>query len=213
MYLDDLMVFSKSLEDHESHLLQVFSRLRDHGLVINLEKWVFGATSVDFLGHRVSNAGVRPLPAYVDTMDKFPRPTCVKELQAFLGLVNFYRRFLPAIAHTLRPLTDALKGSRKGTEVVQWSEAMDTAFASTKQALAKATLIAHPAANATLSLAVDASNSHVGACLQQRRPHQQAWEPLGFFSKKLEKAQTSYSAFDRELLACVSGIRHFRFML
>jgi hypothetical protein len=167
-YLDDLMVFSKSLEDNESHLLQVFSRLRDHGLVINLEKCVFGATSVDFLGHKVSSAGVRPLPAYMDTVDKFPKPTCIKELQTFLGLVNFYRKFLPAIAHTLRPLTDALRGSRKGTEVVQWSGAMDNAFVSAKQALAKATLLAHPAADATLALAVDASNSHVGACLQQR---------------------------------------------
>jgi hypothetical protein len=82
-YLDDLMVFSKSLEDNESHLLQVFSRFRDHGLVINLEKCVFGATSVDFLGHKVSSAGVRPLPAYVDTVDKFPKPTCIKELQTF----------------------------------------------------------------------------------------------------------------------------------
>jgi hypothetical protein len=167
-YLDDLMVFSKSLEDNESHLLQVFSRLRDHGLVINLEKCVFGATSVDFLGHKVSSAGVRPLPAYMDTVDKFPKPTCIKELQTFLGLVNFYRKFLPAIAHTLRPLTDALRGSRKGTEVVQWSGAMDNAVVSAKQALAKATLLAHPAADATLALAVDASNLHVGACLQQR---------------------------------------------
>jgi hypothetical protein len=212
-YLDDLMVFSRSLEDHKAHLLQVFSRLQEHGLVINLEKCVFGTTSVDFLGHKVTSAGICPLPAYVDTVDKFPKPTCIKELQASLGLVNFYRKFLPAIAHTLRPLTDALKGSKKGTEVVQWSKVMENAFVSAKQALAKATLLPHPAADATLALVVDALNLHVGACLQQRRPHQPAWEPLRFFSKKLEKAQTNYSAFNRELLACVSNIRHFRFML
>jgi cleavage and polyadenylation specificity factor subunit 1 len=167
-YLDSLMVFSRSLEDHEAHLLQVFSRLQEHGLVINLEKCVFGVTSADFLGHKMSSLGVCPLPAYVDTVDKFPKPTCIKELQASLGLVNFYRKFLPAIAHTLCHLTDTLKGSKKGTEVVQWSEVRENALVSAKQALAKATLLAHPAADATLALVVDASNSHIGACFQQR---------------------------------------------
>jgi hypothetical protein len=90
---------------------------------------------------------------------------------------------------------------------------MRSAFSAAKQALNEATLLAHPVAGATLALAVDASNTHVGACLQQRRPLHNGWEPLGFFSKKLEKAQMAYSAFDRELLACVSGIKHFRFML
>jgi hypothetical protein len=90
---------------------------------------------------------------------------------------------------------------------------MRSAFSAAKQALNKATLLAHPVAGATLALAVDASNTHVGACLQQRRPLHNGWEPLGFFSKKLEKAQMAYSAFDRELLACISGIKHFRFML
>jgi hypothetical protein len=104
----------------------------------------------------------------VDTVDKFPKPTCIKELQASLGLVNFYRKFLPAIAHTLCHLTDTLKGSKKGTEVVQWSEVRENAFVSAKLALAKAMLLAHPAADATLALVVDASNSHTGACFQQQ---------------------------------------------
>jgi hypothetical protein len=207
-YLEDLMVFSKTAEEHEKHLHHTLSRLQAHGLVLN-----FGASSVDFLGHQVSYQGVKPLPAYMESVNKFPEPAHIKDLQAFLGLVNFYRKFLPAIVSTLWPLTDSLKGNKKGTDQVCWTADMRSAFSAAKQALNKATLLAHPVAGATLALAVDTSNTHVGACLQQRRPQHNGWEPLGFFSKKLEKAQMAYSAFDRELLACVSGIKHFRFML
>jgi hypothetical protein len=90
---------------------------------------------------------------------------------------------------------------------------MEKSFHDIKAALAEVTMLAHPLPHAHLSIAVDASASHVGACLQQRRPGGAAWEPLGFFSRKLEPAQVKYSAFDRELLACYLGIRHFRYML
>jgi hypothetical protein len=125
----------------------------------------------------------------------------VKELQGFLGLVNFYRRFIPAAASILKPLTDSLKGGPKGAQRIEWRPPMEKSFHDIKAALAEVTLLAHPLPHAHLSIAVDASASHVGACLQQRRPGGAAWEPLGFFSRKLEPAQVKYSAFDRELLA------------
>jgi hypothetical protein len=165
------------------------------------------------LGHRVTAGGVTPLPNYVSAVLDFPRPNTVKELQGFLGLLNFYRRFLPAVARTLQPLTDALRGDRKGNDPVDWSADMEAAFSASKKALASATYLAHPLPGAVLSLNVDASATHIGAGLHQRRPGSIHWEPLGFFSKKLEPAQTKYSAFDRELLACSLGIRHFRHML
>jgi hypothetical protein len=96
---------------------------------------------------------------------------------------------------------------------VEWNGEREAAFTEVKQMLASATRLAHPAQAAKLSLAVDASASHIGACLQQKRAGSPGWEPLGFFSKKLEPAQVKYSAFDRELLACFLGIRHFRYML
>ncbi len=89
---------------------------------------------------------------------------------------------------------------------------MDAAFAGAKQSLLTATHLAHPTAGAELSVVVDASATHIGACLQQRLPGKKLWQPLGFFSK-LEAAQQKYSAFDRELFACYAGIRHFRYML
>jgi hypothetical protein len=212
-FQDDLEVASQTEELHRRHLRQIFQRLREHGLVINAEKCVFGASTIDFLGHRVDASGVRPLPAYVEAVVDFPPPTNVKELQGFLGLLNFYRKFLPGVASTLRPFTDALRGGGKGADRIVWTPEMATAFSSSKQVLAKATYLAHPLPGAAISLTVDASSTHVGAGLHQRRPGSVVWEPLGFFSKKLDPAQTRYSAFDRELLACASGIRHFRYML
>jgi hypothetical protein len=97
-YQDDLEVASKDDIQHRLHLRQVFLCLRQHGLVINAEKCVFGAPSIDFLGHRVTAGGVTPLPTYVSAVLDFPRPNTVKEVQGFLGLLNFYRRFLPAVA-------------------------------------------------------------------------------------------------------------------
>jgi len=161
----------------------------------------------------VNAAGASPLPAYVEAVDAFPPPTTVKETQQFLGLINFYRRFLPGLAATLKPLTDALQGAKKGADAVPWSEDKAAAFLAAKRALAAATRLAHPDQAAVLSLAVDASASHVGACLQQKSPGSAAWQPLGFYSKKLDSAQVKYSAFDRELLACYLGIRHFRYLL
>ncbi len=143
----------------------------------------------------------------------FPHPNTVKELQGFLGLLNFYRRFLLAVAHTLQPLTDALRGDRKRVDPVEQSADMEAAFTASKKALASATYLAHPLPGAVLSLSVDASVTHIGAGLHQHRPCSVIWELLGFFSQKLEPAQTRYSAFDRELLACSFGICHFRHML
>jgi hypothetical protein len=96
-YLDDLRVASPDLETHLQHLAAVFTRLRDFGLVINLEKCVFCVQSFEFLGHHVSSQGARPVVSYVEAVDKMMAPTTVKELQIFLGLINFYRRFLAGI--------------------------------------------------------------------------------------------------------------------
>jgi hypothetical protein len=146
-------------------------------------------------------------------VDRRSPPTTVKELQIFLGLVKFYRRFLPGVAVTLRPLTDALRGSPPASERLIWSPEMEASFVAAKAALGRATWLGHPDPEATLALHVDASSSHIGAALHQQLKGHSAWQPLGFFSRKLEVAQAKWSAFDRELLACVEGIRHFRFIL
>jgi hypothetical protein len=212
-WVDDIVICNRNHEEHVIHVRQVLQALQDNGLVIHAEKCVWGIQELEYLGHKMSAAGVLPLPSYVAPIQDFSRPTIIKELQTFLGMVSFYRRFLPSIACTLRPLTDALRGGRKGADKLEWSAAMDAVFAGSKQSLLTATHLAHPTVGAELSVVVDASATHVGACLQQRLPGRKVWQPLGFFSKKLEAAQLKYSDFDRDLFACYAGIRHFRYML
>ena len=184
-------------------------RFRQHGLVLNAEKCQLGVAELDYLGHHVSASGIRPIMDKVAAIKKFPRPDTVRQLQTFLGMVNFYRRFLPQAAMVLKPLTDVLKGEARGK--LTWTAEMETAFQRGKEAVCQAAELAHPHPRAELSLAVDASESHVGAVLQQR------WEgelrPLAFFSVKLDSTQRKYSAFDRELLAVYLGIRHFKWLL
>jgi RNase H-like domain found in reverse transcriptase len=188
----------------------VLSRLQQQGLVLNIEKCQFGVAGLDYLGHRVSTSGIRPTPDCVRVINEFPRPRTTTQLQTFLGMANFYRRFLPGAARVLRPLTDAV---RRGQAVsLEWSAEMAEAFNVCKAAIAVAVELAHPAPEAEIFLSVDASATHVGAVLQQRTAGQSA-RPLAFFSAKLDSAQEKYSAFDRELLACYLAIRHFCWIL
>jgi cleavage and polyadenylation specificity factor subunit 1 len=212
-YLDDVLIGSPSREQHLLDVADVFRRLQAAGLVVNREKCQFSAESLDFLGHRVSAAGITPLPQRVAALRRHPRPGTVKELQGFLGTVNFYRRFIKGAAHLLRTLTDVLRGSPPPASAVTWTAEMDRAFLTARESLARKVELVHPCSSAQLSLCVDASADHVGAVLQQRASPSAAWQALGFFSQKLSPAQVNYSAFDRELLACVEAIRHFRFML
>jgi hypothetical protein len=212
-YLDDVIVASQSISDHLQHLRLLFQRLLAAGLVINREKCVFGVAAVDFLGHHVSAAGTSPIASDVAAIQRHPQPTTVKELQGFLGVINFYRRFIPSAAKILRPLTDVLRGNPAQSGRLEWTPVVAAAFQTTKDALCHTVKLVHPSPGAEISLMVDASNERVRVALQQRTASTAPWQPLGFFSKKLEPAQSRYSAFDRELWACFAGIRHFRHML
>jgi hypothetical protein len=173
---------------------------------------VFGRPSIEFLGHNISAAGSSPLPSRVGAIAEFPRPATVRQLQAFLGLFNFYRKFIPAASKLILPLTRALHGGPRGDQPLPWSAEMIAAFSAARLVLLSSAVLEHPVDGAELSLATDASSSYVGAAIQQKRPGQ-GWRPLGFFSAQLDKAQVNYSAFDRELFAVVAAIKHFRFML
>jgi hypothetical protein len=143
-YLDNIIIASKDEQEHLEHLREVFSRLCDAGLVINAEKCVFAEATVKFLGHKVLAAGVEPLRSHVQAVLTHPEPTNISELQAFLGRVNFYHRFLPAAARILKPLTDLLIGGHKGTEPVSLADPQRAALVAAKDALAAATCLAHP---------------------------------------------------------------------
>ena len=210
VYLDDILIASTSPSEHLKHLRQVFERLKENSLIVSFEKCVFGATAVDFLGHQISSEGCRPRSSKVSAIHEFPRPTSTKQLHRFVGMINFYHRFIPRCASLLRPLYAAMKGKSQAASI-DWTPECITAFSSVKNSLSEAALVAHPRPNATLALSTDASDVGIGATLEQRT--EQGWQPVAFFSRQLRPPEQKYSAFDRELLALYLSVRHFRFTL
>ena len=171
---------------------------------------MFGASTIDFLGHRIDQHGATPLPEKVNTIRRFAPPTTIKGLQEFIGMVNFYHHFVPAAAQLMQPLFAALTGKQKPA-LLTWTAPMRAAFHATKQALADAAMLAHPHHDAATALTVDASDIALGGVLEQKV--NDVWRPLAFFSRQLRPPEKKYSAFDRELLAAYLGVRHFRFFL
>ena len=207
-YVDDLLIASASPEEHESHLECLFQRLKEYGIVINQSKCKFGVQQVQFLGHQIDAQGIRPLPDKVKDIANFPVPETASQLRRFLGMVNFYRRFLPHCAQLLLPLTQLLQGNPKA---ISMSSAAQEAFSSAKQALAAVALLTHPRPTARIVLSTDASDTAVGASLQQE--FDGGLQPLAFFSRRLTATEARYSTFSRELLAIYLAVRHFRHML
>ena len=208
VYIDDILVASESLDQHYDDLKNVFQILETHGMVINRAKCVLAQSSVEFLGYKVDKNGITPLPERVVDIKKTAAPTTVKELQSFLGMINYYRRFLPQAAHHLTPLFDLLRGKPK---TIPWTPIHQKSFDAIKDALAKAALLHHPRPNASLALTTDASNHAIGAVLEQRG--KKGWEPLAFYSAKLQDHQRLWPPYDRELLAAFKATRHFRPMI
>ncbi len=210
VYIDDILVASSSPEEHAVHLRQVFDRFQQNGIQLNVDKCLFGVSSLDFLGHHVDQHGITPLSEKVQSVLSFPAPQTITQLRRFIGLINYYRRFIPNCAATLAPLTDLLKSTAK---TLQLSPSAIEAFEAAKKALADATMLHHLSTDdhSQLILTTDASNIAVGAVLHQQ-VHDQL-QPLAFFSQKLQPAQTRYSTFSRELLAIYLAIRHFRHLL
>ncbi|GFS92541.1 hypothetical protein TNCV_1160091 [Trichonephila clavipes] len=221
-FVDDILVASSSPEEHLQHLQILFTRLQQYGLSLKPSKCIFGVTTIKFLGFKVSESGIEPLSDRVDCILNFPQPTTLTQLRRFLGLFNFYRRFVPKAAHLLAPLNkflEGIKNFKKSKKVscknlcdsIQWTEEAEQAFNDAKNALADATLLRHPIPGAKLSLWTDASEKAVGGSLMQLC--QNNWEPVAFLSVKLSKSQQKWSTYDRELLAIYISVKRFRHML
>ncbi|GFU15623.1 transposon Tf2-9 polyprotein [Trichonephila clavipes] len=198
VYLDDILCYSENAEEHRSHLRTIFNRLRSYGLKLNISKCVFGVTELIFLGHLITPDGIKPLPDKVQAVLHYKQPETVGSLRNFLGLLIFYRRFLPKAAEQQYLLSEFLNGSKgkKDSKPLNWSSEAITAFQRCKQALADAALLAHPSPSAPLALHVDASDYAIGGALHQVVDSE--LQPLAFFSRKLTSSEKSYSAYDRK---------------
>lgn len=211
-FLDDVLIASSSEAEHKAHLRVVFERLHQYGLCINVAKSVFGVREIDFLGHHITPDGSSPLQEKVDAILNYKLPSTLQDLRTFLGMVNFYRRYLKGAAETQAPLHELLKGAKKKDKrKVPWTEETIQKFEKCKSDLANAALLTFPQPDCPLCLHTDASDWAIGAVLQQYEAGN--WKPIAFYSKKMNDTQKAYSTYDRELLAIYLSVKQYKFML
>ncbi|GFS55035.1 retrovirus-related Pol polyprotein from transposon 297 [Trichonephila clavipes] len=160
----------------------------------------------------ITPEGSKPLPEKVDAILSYKLPETIRDLRTFLGLINFYRRYLKDAAKNQAILHEYLKGSRKNDKTkILWTEEAKENFEKCKQDLANATLLSFPDPDLQLALFTDASNFAIGSVLQQFEAGN--WKPISFFSKKLTDAQKNYSTYDRELLGIYLSVKKFKHLL
>jgi hypothetical protein len=191
VFFDDILVYSRSLQDHFTHLQQVFELLSSDHWKIKMSKCSFAQPQVTYLGHIISSAGVATDPAKIQAIVAWPVPKCVKELRSFLGLSGYYRKFIRHYGVICQPLTALLK---KGALYV-WTADHDTAFCTLKQAMSSAPVLALPDFNVIFQIETDASANGVGAVLSQQG------HPLAFLSKALGVKSRGLSTYEKEYLA------------
>ena len=206
-YIEDILVASVSPEEHFTHLRLQFERFQKYQVRINPGKCVFGASSLTFLGHIISPEGISPLSEKVKVRQDLQPPTSLHQLRHFLGLLNYYRRFISHCADLLAPLSDLLRKRKKKNEQISLSDIQLKAFNEVKQKLATTSLLAHPVPDAQFSLVVDPSDTAVGAVLQQQQ------QPLAYFSRQEKPAKQRYSTFGRKLLAMYLAVKYFQHSL
>ena len=228
VYLDDIIIMSRNLTDHEKHLDSVLSTLHSHNLFCQLPKCFWAQTEIKYLGHLVDGLGVRPDPAKVDTLDKWKPPTAkammladsslpssvhkatkraiVKECRRFIGFMNYFNRFIPRFSALAAPLTDQTKD-----DAPPWRAECTTSWIAMCTALKHATLMYHPIPDKEFHVYSDASIRGVGGVLMQY--HDDKLHPVAYCARKMIPAETRYGTTEQELLAMVYCFLKWRFYL
>jgi hypothetical protein len=208
VFLDDIVVYSNSLEEHERHLRQVFKKLREQRLYVNKKKSELCCEEVEFLGHFVGKDGIRVMQDKIEAIQQWPQPRNLKELRAFLGLAGYYRRFVKGYSDIALPLSDLVRTTAGSRFSDHWSKAQDQAFSALKQALAHTPVLDLPDPQLPYVIHCDASGYAVGAVLQQDRG--EGLRPISFMSKKMNAAETRYPVHEQELLAIITALDLWR---
>lgn len=207
IYLDDILIYSKTLEEHEEQVKKVLQRLREINLFAKGEKCEFHREEVEFLGFIINHDGIVMDPKKVQTVLDWPTPKKVKDVQAFLGFANFYRRFIRDFAKQSAPLT---RLTRKDTSFV-WSEECQLAFDSLKAAFTSADLLRYFDPAKPIIIETDASDFAIAAILSQ--PSEDTLHPVAFYSRKMDPAELNYEIHDKEMLAIVAAFKEWRHYL
>ncbi|CAB4005229.1 Retrovirus-related Pol poly from transposon, partial [Paramuricea clavata] len=203
-YIDDVIIYSDTWEEHLEILRKFFKRLSEAKLTINLVKSEFGCGHVTYLGHIVGQGQVKPVNAKVEAIADFPQPTTKKHIMRLLGMAGYYRKFCPNFSSITEPLTQLL---RKDMKFV-WTEQCQKAFEKLKAMLQNAPVLSAPDFNRPFKLAIDASDVAAGAVLLQEGQFG-VDHPVCYFSRKFNKHQRNYSTIEKECLALVLALQHF----
>jgi RNase H-like domain found in reverse transcriptase len=203
--LDDIIIYSKSQEEHLQHVETVLQRLKNHDLYGKLSNCHFNATEVEFLGHALNAEGIKLQKSNVEAIQEWPRPKNVPDLQSFLGLANYYRRYITNFSTLAAPLTNATRGQKKQ---LSWEKLQESVFHDVKRAYPTAPVL--KIANPALEYAVttDASEVGIGAVFEQECDD--GVHLVAFASRKLNSAEQNYPTHDRELLAIIYVVREWR---
>ena len=204
VYFDDIVVFSETFEDHLIHVAEVLRRIRNAGLTINPNKIQLCRKQFKFLGFIIEPNKCYPDPAKVAVLNNYPIPKNPKQIQKFLGLAGFYRRFIDKFSLIAKPLTTLIQ---KNTKFI-WSEEAQNAFDKIRNALTKLSMVYLPDLNSPFIIQTDASEVGLGAVLLQEKDSLKL--PIWFASRALKPAELKYSVSEKECLAVVWAIEKFR---
>ena len=204
-YIDDIVVFSSSWEDHCSHLAVVLKKLQDAGLTLKTSKCEWGVATCTYLGLVVGQGKRKPDECKVDAIRSFLKPHTKSQVRSFLGLTGYYRDFVPAYASNSYHLTESTKKS--APETVSWTTDMNKEFLYLRDCLCSAPCLSIPLPSDSFCLHTDASGLGIGAVLSVTRARKE--HPVAYYSRKLSKAERNYSATELEGLAVVASIQHF----
>ena len=204
VYIDDILITGRNDEEHLEHLDEVLRRLAEAGMRLKAGKCAYLSPAVEYLGHTISADGLRTSDAKVAGIVKAPAPRDVTELRSFLGLVNYYGKFLPDLATTLAPLYALLQKQRRWS----WGTAEEESFQKVKELLQSSRVLIHFDPKLPLVVSCDASPYGLGAVLSHKLPSGEE-KPIAFVSRTMSTAEKKYSQLDKEALAIVFGVKRF----
>ena len=207
LYLDDIICYGSTFQETLDNLETVFKRLREANLKLKPSKCNLFQKEVEFLGHIISENGIRCCPKKLEAVKEWPTPKSRKEMKSFLGFAGYYRRFIKSYSEIAHPLNDLTKEKVKYI----WTEKCETAFQKLKEALISSDVLAYPEKDAEYILDTDASNFGIGAVLSQVQSGKE--RVISYASKTLSQSQQNYCTTMRELLAVVSFVKHYHHYL
>ena len=204
VYLDDILVTGLTEKEHDENLVRVMTRLQNAGLRLRKEKCKFRQTSVKYLGHHIDAEGVHPTGEKVEAIAEARAPENVAELRSYLGMINYYHRFLRNLSSVLAPLHQLLQHGNKW----QWGPSQQEAFEKSKMMLQSSHVLVHFDPGLPMRVSCDASPYGIGAVLSHIMPDGTE-RPVAFASRTLSPAEKNYAQIEREGLAMVFGVTHF----